>query len=700
MGMKLNLKINNQEVSDHLSPIRIFNGNPTLTWDFDTIDKISVDPDTGVTTDVGDFNQVGYGIKISTSDFLIGTSAFVGDVVRTPFVPTQEKFWAYAGMPLNRGTICYGQIYAIDELNRSSDFITFSFSYNSLPFISDLSITPSSPSPTDNLQIDYIYNSSDEDVETGTIIRWFKNGSHQLQFDNATSISSTFLQIGDLWGADVYPSDGFEFGSRVTASQVKVASSETVVSDMQVLPLNPNTNDILRANYEISDEFQIEDVLIRWYINGQIIQEFSDQQDIKPDFVEGDQVRFEAKHKDNSFYNSSPTVTISSSDFLVTNIQIDGKVSPLDVSTITPHVRWNRFVPDGKSVNYISIKIGSFFEADNVYTTTIVGDRNVFTIPANILEKGRDYYIGIAISDTRVFDKYTISHFRISGSRWEHDVSNTTGWTFETLFIVKTGATGDDPEPTLTQYQTIRINDGDRFAEIRLYNYQIVLISGSQITHTVSTTTNNFLTVIGKGDDIKIYLNRNLIINGEGTFTQSSNIKRLELGDDTVSNFTINYKYFFYTTSGFFLPGESEEYSNLQFHDYIEFQNNEVVALQSYVDGKYVFGLNSDNKDDSSVIYALTAGDVIKTPTIPRTYSPINNISKSPDGMTTVVAHAKGATVITGYLINPFNHEMVFVDENGSLDDTFPNDRGWELVQNANFSAAYFDADGLNINTL
>jgi len=410
--------------------------------------------------------------------------------------------------------------------------------------------------------------------------------------------------------------------------------------------------------------------------------------------ADGDEVRFEVKHKNSPFYTSSSVTTIVSSDFIVTDIKIDGKIDPLDVSTVTPHVGWRRFVPEGKSVNYISIKIGTFVEADNIYSSIIVGDRKEFSIPANILDKGRDYYMSISISDTQVFDKYTTSHFRVWGSRWEQDVSNSVGWTFETLFVVQTTSVSD-------KYQTIRVNDGSKFAEIRLYNNKISLISGSQITYTVTTTTsNNFLTVAGKGNDIKIYLNRILVINGEGIFTRTSNIKRLEIGDDSLGDFSILYKYFFYTTSGYFLPRESDEYANLQFHDYIEFQNNEIISLQNYVNGEYVFGLNPDNEDDSSIIYAIKAGDIKKTGTVARSYSPISRVSKSPDGKTVVAAHAKGATIITGYLINSFNNEMIFVDVNNNLNNTLPTSDGWELVKNISSNSAYFDSDGFHIDTI
>ena len=56
--------------------------------------------------------------------------------------------------------------------------------------------------------------------------------------------------------------------------------------------------------------------------------------------------------------------------------------------------------------------------------------------------------------------------------------------------------------------------------------------------------------------------------------------------------------------------------------------------------------------------------------------------------------------MINGYLINPFNQQLIFVDNIGQVTYTYPNESGWELVQNTGFTAAYIDSDGLNINTL
>jgi len=84
----------------------------------------------------------------------------------------------------------------------------------------------------------------------------------------------------------------------------------------------------------------------------------------------------------------------------------------------------------------------------------------------------------------------------------------------------------------------------------------------------------------------------------------------------------------------------------------------------------------------------------------PRTFSPINRINKSPDSNTTVYAHAKGVTVMKGYVINPFNHELIFVDSDGVLNETLPTASGWELVRNIGIEAAYFNTDGFHIDTI
>jgi len=686
------LKINNETVVDSFSPIRITEEYPTLKWEFDATDRISVDVNQGIATGQGEYSQSIYEIRISTSSFNLGNDLFTGNMVQTGLVNSQELFWRYSGRSLDRGITYYGQVAVIDEANKNSGWKAFSFYYNSLPYVSNISISPNVPSVVDDLQLNYDFFDDDGDLESGSKIRWFKNGIYQRFFDNSTTILSSYLQSNDIWNADIYPSDGYEFGVRATSIYVQVSKTAVTMSDLKILPSYPNENDILKADYVASDAKEQENVSIRWYINDVLISSLNDEKYIKPSVQESDIIRFEVKNENSGKYVSSADVEIVSSKFIVKNIIIDGSVEPLDVSSISPLVQWKNYIPTGKEINYISIKIGTFYESDNIYSTTLSYNANSFTIPHDLLENGRDYYVSISASDTTSFDNYSSSHFRIAGSRWERDVSNSTGWTLETIFVAE-----DDGEDI--DYHVMRINDGSKFAEIRIYKTKISLISLSEIEYSYSNSNSNVLTVAGKNDDIKIYLNKKLVIDGEGIFTQTSNIKRLELGAYSSKNFTIKYKYFFYTTSGYFLPGTSTEYLNLQFHTFMEFEDNEIVALRGYVGGKYIFGVNPDNTSESSSIYALKGGEDIYSSTVPRTFSPINDINKSPDGNITVCAHSKGVSVIKGYVIDNFNNELIFYNNNAAKDN-WPNDNKWELVKTIRTAANYFNDEGFNINTL
>ncbi len=711
MALELSLKLNNQIVTDHTSAIRVMDEFPTLNWEFDLVDRAVVNSLNGVISEVGEFSQNSYEIRVSNVLTDIGTDLFSGGMVSTGILTGQESFWRYDGTYIVRGTTYYGQVRAQDSADRQSDWATFSFEYNSLPVVTNVAITPVKPATTDNLTLSYTFSDDDSDIESGTQIRWFKNGVYQKQFDNALIIEAFNLQNNDIWNADIYPSDGYEYGSRVTSSHVIISKTAVTVSNISILPKNPNPDDILKANFLTSSNIEQENVLIRWYVNDLILSVFNDQQYVSLSVSEDDEVRFEVKHSDSLVYVSSDIVTIVASDFIVNNIIVDGKIDSLEISSTTPLVQWNTFIPDSKTVSYISIKIGTFFESDNIYSTTLSYSGDSFTIPPNLLSKGRDYYISIAVSDTQAFSKYAFSHFRINGSNWEESVSNSTGWTFEMLFLIASQGTVSTTAGTTivlpsavadTDYQVVRINDGTKFAEIRLYANKITLISGSRIEYdNVTQFGASALTIAGQGSNIKIYLNRSLIINGEGIFTQESNIKRLEIGSSASETFIVHYRYLFYTTGGYFLPGSYSGYSNIQFHDYMEFEDNEVVALNSYINGNYIFGLNPNNTTESSSVYAIVPGESsVNCSTVARTFSPINLISKSPDNNMAVYAHAKGVTVIRGYVINPFNHELIFVDENNAVDTTPPTSNGWELVRNTNFDAAYFNADGFNINTL
>jgi hypothetical protein len=185
-------------------------------------------------------------------------------------------------------------------------------------------------------------------------------------------------------------------------------------------------------------------------------------------------------------------------------------------------------------VFYCKVALNNFYENNEVYSIVLNYDKKLFNIPSGILEKGRDYYISIAISDTTSFGEYETSHFRIKGSRWNESVDNSVGWTIETLFFVDSSSVEYD------DYQVIRIGDGTRFAEIKIKSNEISFISEEIMTYSIDLTNYRILTVAGKNDDIKIYIDRKLVIDGSSKFKQSLSSKMLEFGCPTNGEFYVN----------------------------------------------------------------------------------------------------------------------------------------------------------------
>ena len=298
-----------------------------------------------------------------------------------------------------------------------------------------------------------------------------------------------------------------------------------------------------------------------------------------------------------------------------------------------------------------------------------------------------DYYISIAVSDTTIFSSYSYSHFRTYGSRWEDGVSNTDGWTIETLYFVERDQSSG--------YNSIRINDGNKFAEIRIYNNKISLIFKDKIDYLVDNYNSRILTIAGKESDIRIYLDRELVIDGDGLFLQESSSKLLEISS-LDEDFAVSYKYLFYTVSGYFLPGYSNEYTNIKFYKFMEFNNSNIVALQNYYDSNYVFGVNPYNNNESSKVYLTTNKNTINSKTVSRTLFPINKINKSPDGNNFIFSHYNGATIFSGCYINNFDYESFF-DLSSSV---LPSVNGWNLIKDYSSDSSYLDNNGLNINTI
>ncbi len=143
---------------------------------------------------------------------------------------------------------------------------------NSAPTASYPGIIPSAPVQNENLNVDYSYNDLDGDGENGSVIRWFLDGNHIVELDDATTVSKLMTRIGDEWHYTVSPSDGTDIGIMVTSQTVTILSSNNAptISFASLSPIGPSTDEDLMANWVFNDvdgdsevDFEIE-----WFLFG------------------------------------------------------------------------------------------------------------------------------------------------------------------------------------------------------------------------------------------------------------------------------------------------------------------------------------------------------------------------------------------------------------------------------------------------
>lgn len=690
MAINLIIKVNNSTAF----PARIVDGYPVVTWDFGELHLITGDEYGSL---VGDdlIDQLGYELRIGTLSDDWGNGSFDGDLVQTLFQTTTSRQYRYDGSRLERGNTYYGQLKVTDERSNESSWEIFSFKFNTLPVASIVTLSPTNPGVTDNLVLSYDFGDADGDSEQDSKIRWFRNGTYERQFDDQIIINSEFLSYNDTWVADISPSDGYEFGERQSTTVATVNSIAPIASGLKILPEHPNQNDILKAYYDLDSEIDTDSGIIRWYINDALMSNFNDSKFIRTSFSAGDRIRFEMRPYDGSSFGialSSEEVVVESSGFIVHNLRIEGQTNPLNAISLRPVISWDVRTQETTQPSYVSVRIGSFAGSADIYSEIVQTNRTNYRVPVNLINRGRDYYVSIAVSDSTTFVQYTIAHFRVTGESWDISVSNSIGWTIETAFVVDQSATFD-----AGKFQVIRIQDGTKFCEVRIYADRISLTSDTTETKIVSLEKIHNLTVVGKDSDVKLYLDNSLLIDGTGMLTQGVSIKRLEVGS-FVSGLTVNYQSIYYTVAGDFHPDTSAEFSDVQFHTFTKFEDSEVTGIKGFFSDPShhrIITVNPDTGEGGSVV-SIVPGAPAARSTVNRTYSPINKIRLSPNQIYSAVAHSRGMSLIKGYFIIDYSQEDIFTNESSVL----PDAGEWELVQNVGETAVSLSTtNGLAIDT-
>ena len=668
--------------------------------------------------DIVRFEQDVYEIRIGTSSSNWGSWSFIGDVFQSDFVITKDQRFIVPRNIIDRGIVYYGQLQIRDEKGEWSVWQRFTFSLNELPEINNAYIYPSNPSIVDNLQLNYILSGSASSV----VIKWFQNSIYQQQFDNVNKIDSSYIVYGDIWFAEITPINSQLFGDKFITSSVAITSIPPISSDLEILPDYPNENDILKADYIFTDTLLEQKSTIKWYVNNVLQQTIIGSKYVRLNVNPGDIVFCSVTPCDGVSCGNTVTsapIAIQYSKFIIDSIFMDNILvnsGGFDLSSIyftdnlTPIIRWNLIEPKNKNASYLSLKIGKYPINGDIYSTVlnISNKINTFTVPQGIINTGGNYYISISASDNQQFENYTTTYFKVDGSVWNNSVSNATGWTIEVdLKYPYPNISGQVVSFDDSNFHSIRMSDGSKFAEVRIYNNTIGLFTNQLYLSNIITTNQisqdfDSIVISGQGNNIKVYLNDVLMIDGTGLMTVPT--ADISLSINVFGSLSISYKGINYTTTGSFASTDSNfiysGYVNL-----INIKNEEIIGLSKLKTSDIVvnninltnyrtfFATTPFNEGESSSIYEILNGTAIMYPAAGSTFNPINKISSSSDNSNIFVGHTKGFLVIENNPIKDWDYSSIF---DGNFDI---NSIGFDRYSNTRCKSSYLQSDGLYIMT-
>jgi hypothetical protein len=98
----------------------------------------------------------------------------------------------------------------IDGVTRSSN--TILLGVNNKPIARNLATAPTLPGANDNLTASYTYFDPEGNLESGTEIRWYRNGVLQPLLNDTLVVEYGNTTIGETWYFTVRPKDGTDFG--------------------------------------------------------------------------------------------------------------------------------------------------------------------------------------------------------------------------------------------------------------------------------------------------------------------------------------------------------------------------------------------------------------------------------------------------------------------------------------------------------
>ena len=142
---------------------------------------------------------------------------------------------------------------------------------NSPPEAQSLTILPATPCTTFSLNASYNYTDADNDPESGTEIRWYKDGVLQSAYNDFKTLHSSATCRGEEWYFTVRPKDGVDFGDLKTSPSVIIQNALPSKPVVEISPDSPKTTDNVKCKIvSPSVDADGDSITYRyeWYKNG------------------------------------------------------------------------------------------------------------------------------------------------------------------------------------------------------------------------------------------------------------------------------------------------------------------------------------------------------------------------------------------------------------------------------------------------
>jgi parallel beta-helix repeat protein len=249
---------------------------------------------------------------------------------------------------------------------------------NSKPSASDLFITPDKPKTKSDMTANYKFSDLDSDFESGTELRWYRDGQEVSELKDSATVPGTHTDKGQAWYFTVTPKDGEDFGITMKSSSVSIHNSPPKAKNVKILPNIPTGNDDLLASYTYSDEDGDNESTpeLMWYENGVHQPEFDNLLKVESSAVKkGKNWHFEIRVFDGIDYSN----WVSSNHPEINNTLVTAKsITPAVVTVKTVIInetesqafQINAVDPDGDLILYYWRLDGLLVSQDYFYVFT------------------------------------------------------------------------------------------------------------------------------------------------------------------------------------------------------------------------------------------------------------------------------------------------------------------------------------------